>query len=81
VSNGGEYSVKLTALSPTPTAVIGMVWAQGANCELTIQSNFASLNQQALGGPIYQKGAYCILVYDPGTLTVAQNFTIQVSHP
>ncbi len=81
VSNGGEFTVKLTALSPTPTAVLGMIWAQGANCELQQQNSLASLNQQALGGPIYQKGAYCVLVYDIGTLTVAQNFTIQVSHP
>jgi hypothetical protein len=81
VSNGGEFSVKLTALSPTPTAVLGMVWAQGANCELTLQSVYASLNQQALAGAIFQKGAYCVLVYDPGTLSVAQNFTIIVSHP
>ena len=81
VSNGGEYSVKITALSPTPTAVLGVIWAQGANCEFPLNSNLAILNQPALSGAIFQKGAYCLAVYDPGTLTVAQNFTVTVSHP
>jgi hypothetical protein len=61
--------------------VLGPIWAQGANCELLINTTYAQLNQQALSGPIYQKGAYCLRVYDPGTLTVAQNFTVTVSHP
>jgi hypothetical protein len=81
INNGGEFTVKLTALSPTPTAVIGMVWGQGANCELPLQRTLAALNQQVFGGPILQKGAYCVAAYDPGTLSVAQNVTVTVSHP
>jgi hypothetical protein len=81
VNNGGEYSIKITALSPTPTAVLGVGWYQGANCEIALLSNYATLNQTALSGAIYQKGAYCVAVSDIGTLTVAQNFTITVSHP
>jgi hypothetical protein len=81
VNNGGEYSVKVTALSPTPTAVLSVAWFQGGNCELLVSSNFAYLNQPALSGAIFQKGAYCLLVSDIGTLTVAQNFTVTVSHP
>ena len=81
VNNGGEYSVKITALSPTPTAVLGVGWYQGANCELRGPENIATLNQLALSGPVYQKGPYCVVVYDLGYLTVAQNFTVTVSHP
>jgi hypothetical protein len=81
IGNNGEYSVKITALSPTPTATVGMGWYQGGNCELLIQQNYAQLNQPALAGGIFQKGTYCVAIFDVGTLTVAQNFTIVVSHP
>jgi hypothetical protein len=81
VNNGGEYSIKITALSPTPTAILGIGWYQGANCEIRGPENIAGLNQLALSGPVYQKGPYCVLVYDLGYLTVAQNFTVTVSHP
>jgi hypothetical protein len=81
VSNGGEYSVKITALSPTPTAVVLATWAQGGNCEFVLQQNIATLNTPALVGAIFQKGAYCVALSDYYGLTVAQNFTIVVSHP
>jgi len=81
VSNGGEFSVKITALSPTPTAVVGVTWAQGGNCEFVLQQNLATLNTPALVGAIFQKGAYCVAIYDVGGISVAQNFTLVVSHP
>jgi hypothetical protein len=82
VNNGGEYSVKITALSPTPTAVLLVGWFQGANCEIPFDARPAALNQLALSGVIYQKGPYCVGVSDSyGILTVAQNFTVTVSHP
>jgi hypothetical protein len=81
INNSGEYSVKITALSPTPTAVLGVGWYQGGNCEFWVFENYATLNTTALSGPIYQKGTYCVSVFDIGGLTVAQNFTITVSHP
>ena len=81
VSKNGEYSVKITALSPTPTAVLSVGWFQGGNCEFIMSSSYAELNRTALAGAIFQKGAYCLQVADIGTLTVAQNFTVTVSHP
>ena len=81
VNNGGEYSVKITALQPTPTAVLSVGWYQGANCTLLQELRYAQLNQLALSGAILQKGAYSVSVGDPGTLTVTQTFTVQVSHP
>ena len=81
VNNGGEYSVKLTALQPTPTAVLVLGWYQGATCGFPILSNYARLNELALSGAILQKGAYSVSIGDPGTITVTQTFTITVSHP
>jgi len=82
VNNGGEFSVKITALAPSATAVVGTAWAFGANCDVLVQSNnFSTLNQPALSGAVLQKGTYCVAIYDIGTLTASQNFTLSVSHP
>src|SRR5262245_23042914 len=82
VGNTGEFSIKITALSPTVTAFVGTLWAQGGNCELALQqNNFSTLNSPALVGAILQKGQYCVAIYDSGGLTVAQTFTLVVSHP
>jgi hypothetical protein len=81
VNNRGEYSVKITGLSPTPTAVLGLRFFQGGNCDFLLSESFAGLNSPALSGAVLQKGAHCVLVWDLGTLTVAQNVTLTVSHP
>jgi hypothetical protein len=82
VQNTGEFSVKITALAPTATAIVGTRWGQGGNCEFPIQqSNFSVLNQTALVGAVFQKGTYCVAVFDSGGLSVAQNYTVTVSHP
>ena len=82
LANTGEFSVKITALSPTATSVVGTRWGQGGNCEFAIQqNNFSTLNSPALSGAVVQKGAYCVAVFDVGLLTAAQNFSVLVSHP
>ena len=82
VNNGGEFSVKITALAPTATAFVGTAWAFGADCGVLVQSNsFSTLNQPALAGAVLQKGTYCVAIFDNGTLTSSQNFTLTVSHP
>jgi hypothetical protein len=82
INNTGEFSVKITALSPNPTSVVGTEFDFGANCEALVQrNNFSTLNTVVLNGPILQKGPYCVVIYDIGVLTTAQNFTITVSHP
>jgi hypothetical protein len=30
---------------------------------------------------VSSSGAYCALVFDPGTLTAAETYTISVAHP
>jgi hypothetical protein len=81
VSNGGEYTVKITALQPTPTAVLLVGLWQGAGCVALVNQSYLQLNGTPLAGPFYQKGTYAIQVADPGVLTVPQTFTITVSHP
>jgi hypothetical protein len=83
-AKSGEISVKLTALAPTANAIIGLIWVQatndGACTQNTFQQTFAQLNLPAISGPIVP-GRYCIIVYDVGTLTVPQTYTIAISHP
>jgi|SRR5687768_8825647 len=84
-SKTGELQVKLTAWAPNSNVLAGMAWVVGNNdgsCSSTVlqQNNFVILNSQALGGQIVS-GKYCIFVFDPGTLTAAQSYTITVSHP
>ena len=81
VNNTGEFSVKITAMSPTVTAVVGALWGQGPNCEVPLQQNTATLNSPALVGAILQKGQYCVALFDIGGISVAQTFTLVVSHP
>ena len=88
ISRLGEFNVTMTALTPG-NAFPGIGWGQwtGASCSLTGQTNVVTaLNRTVLSGQIFIKGDYCVIVFD-GTnlgvppLTVAQNYTIQVSHP
>ena len=89
VPNLGEITVSLTAITPGNT-FLGLLYGQlnGNSCG-TIQQNVASsssLGRTVLTGQIVLKGTYCVLAFDPinlvgSGLTVAQNYTIQVSHP
>jgi hypothetical protein len=84
VSKTGEFTVKLTAWTPNSNIFVGLALTQGAgdgSCGATFQQNvFVSLNTQALGGPIVS-GRYCVVIFDVGSMTAAQNYTITVSHP
>jgi hypothetical protein len=82
VNHGGEFSVKLTQLSPTVTAIVLLRWgvAVGSDCQ-PIQQNNAVLNQTALAGAVLQTGRYCVAIFDIGFLSVPQTYTISVSHP
>lgn len=84
-SKTGEITVKLTAWAPQSNIVVGLAWTQGntdGTCTSAViqQNNFSSLNAQALGGQILS-GKYCIFIFDVGTLTASQTYTVTVSHP
>ncbi len=82
-SDRGEISVKLTALAPTSSATVGLIWTQAAgdgSCGQVLQQAFAQLNIAAISGVIVE-GRYCIAIQDVGTFTVPQTYNIAVSHP
>jgi hypothetical protein len=83
VSNGGEYAVKVTAMTPTFNSFFGTFLGTGDGCSITVQVNTLSIvGSQSLSGPIFQKGAYCVFVYDAnGTMTTTETYTMTVSHP
>jgi hypothetical protein len=84
-SKTGEMIAKLTAWGPNNGLLVGIEWVvannDGTCTNSVIQvNNFAALNAQAVGGSIVS-GRYCIVIYDVGTLTAAQTYSISVSHP
>lgn len=90
VPNLGEFTVKLTALTPGGSAIIGVLWGQFVNGGCTsLQSNAISsayLGKTVLSGAVYVKGTYCIQVFDPflvggAPLAAPQSYTFEVSHP
>ncbi len=85
-ANGGELTVKVTALSPISQTFIGIAWTQAAsdgNCNgaVLFSTNFAQLNVPAISGARVTSGKYCIVVYDVGAFTVPETYTVSVSHP
>jgi hypothetical protein len=82
-SDKGEISVKMTALAPTSSATVGLIWTQAGSdgsCGGVLQQAFAQLNLPAISGVIIE-GRYCILIQDIGAFAVPQTYTIAVSHP
>ena len=82
-SDKGEISVKLTALAPTSSATVFLIWTQTASdgsCAGILQQQFAQLNVPAISGVVIE-GRYCIVIQDAGTIAVPQTYTIAVSHP
>src|SRR5437868_13845884 len=87
-SNNGEFSVKITTMTPAFTGFIGVLIAIGpsdnscaGNLQLwTTPNGFATVNSIALSGQMIP-GHYCVGLYDIGTLAATETYTIQVSHP
>ena len=87
VGKTGEFTVKITALAPASSIVMGVFYTQAladgscsVNAQPLQQNNFVLLNAPALTGQIFA-GRYCVFVFDPGSLTATETFTITVSHP
>jgi len=88
VAKTGEFTVKITALSPNSSAVTTVFYgtAQGdgscsSNTPAYQQNSFVLLNAPALSGQIFS-GRYCVFVWDAAaSLTATTTFTLTVSHP
>jgi hypothetical protein len=89
-SKTGEYAIKVTTLSPSSNAFFGTVLAQGlsnGSCEtsglslpIIQQNSFSTVGTAALQSGIIP-GKYCVFLFDIGTFTVPQTYTLTVSHP
>lgn len=83
INNNGEYTIKVTAMTPTFNSFFGTLLTFGSDCSSIVGQNVLTIvGSQALAGAVFQKGSYCIQVYDAqGTMTVTENYTLTVSHP
>jgi hypothetical protein len=82
IGSNGEFTVKVTAMTPTFNSFFGTYMGTGENCTIGVGQNTLSIvGGQALSGPIFQKGTYCVFVFDIGNMTASENYTLTVSHP
>ncbi len=83
VPNGGEFTVKVTAMTPGFNSQFAVALYLGScGSGALVGSTFVALvGVQALTGPIQQTGQYCVQLADIGTMTVAENYTLTVNHP
>lgn len=81
-SRNGEFSVRVTSLAPNQAVLIGIYIGQpnGGLCGQLGSVTPAGLNTAAINGPL-NKGNYCLGIVDPGTLSAATTYTVQLSHP
>jgi hypothetical protein len=85
----GEIQVKITALTPsTSNTFVGVLWTgrnSNGTCENSLgavfgQNNFAQVGLPAISTQILS-GGYCLILYDVGSFTTTENYTVTVSHP
>lgn len=80
VGTTGTVRATLTALSPDPTAVVGLslgTW-NGASCQIIIANTNATLNTTVFGTA--SVGNFCVYVQDVGRLTAPVNYELTVGH-
>jgi hypothetical protein len=82
VSKNGEFRLRVLSLAPNNAVLIGVYLGQpaGAICNQAGSITTAGINTTAMSGPV-NRGNYCIGVLDPGTLSTATNYSIELSHP
>jgi hypothetical protein len=81
-SGNGEFSVRITALSPVNNVFMGVRWGQVSQgtC-VQLQSNFfARIDLTALAGAV-NSGRHCVEIFDVGAMTQPWSYTLSVSHP
>jgi hypothetical protein len=88
-SKTGEISVKVTALTPSSSnTFVGVLWTgrdgngacAGQLGAVFGQNNFAQVGLPAISTQILS-GGYCLVLYDVGSFTTTETYTVTVSHP
>jgi hypothetical protein len=84
LSTAGTVTATLVSAAPPPTIVVGfgvgIPLLNGAGCLLSTSVNTAA-------GPAAQvtaavgTGAYCVQVFDPGSITDPVSFSVNIVHP
>lgn len=88
-NNNGEFSIKVTAMTPSFTGFFGVLIAigpsddscTGSGLQLwTSPNGLSTVGTVALTGQMIP-GHYCVGLYDVGALQTTETYTLQVSHP
>jgi hypothetical protein len=82
-SRSGTISATLTAATPSNLTVglgLGIPRSDGAGCYLSMAINTLT-SASALVSSAVDAGAFCVKIYDPGSLPSNVNFTLATSHP
>ena len=87
VAQIGPLTVTLNAAGPPTTVIVGIAVGTptfsttGTTCTPIATANAqAGVNAPQLSGTVSASGAYCLAVYDPGTLTADVTFSVTVAH-
>lgn len=78
----GTVTATLTTVGPDSTLVIGVAlgtW-NGTACQVLLANDAAAQGATVLGS-VSGVGILCLRVYDPGKLTAAATYTVDVTHP
>jgi len=77
----GEVTITLTSAGPQAGISLGMGFGlpNGAACTLQVAQIVSPANIAQITGST-DPGAYCVSVYDTGTLTAPASYTVVVSH-
>jgi len=79
VTQSGQLTVTLSAVTPATTLGIGYGTPTGTTCNLT-SSNTATAGAGAQISVTVPAGTYCVSVYDTGLVTATTTFNLTVSH-
>jgi hypothetical protein len=85
LGKNGEVEVTVTSVVPTPTngsIALGLGQVLSGSCSLLGQAyiSVGVVNRKVQFG-VLNKGTYCLVVFDPGVLTVPVNYAGNFSHP
>ena len=82
VAKSGTVKVTLTSVTPTATTAVGLGLGtpSGGACTVTSGTPSATAGTTPQISVTENPGAYCVRVYDSGSVTAAVTVTVTVSH-
>lgn len=79
----GEMWARLTSITPNNATLVGLAFGEQINggCNIFTNNLLSGLNRDVMVWPLYQRGNFCLRVFNGGGVNSAQSYTVQVSHP